>query len=382
MADNTLLNPRTPLQQLQKFAPLAALFLLIIGTALFEHFYKHSDTFISPVNVLNILRQNAMVGIVALGMTFVIILGGIDLSVGAIVAFSAGIGVWFVRILFDARPILEAANVNIQAGMAPDDGRVTLYLAQHFVNWHLAGHMAMSLAAAFVIILLAGLLAGLLNGLLVAKGRLAPFVATLGTMAIFRSLCLALADGGQYTVPQDLQAFQKLGTAGIPIPGLYVDTEHKLALEFGYPVVIFIALAILLHILLRRTRFGRYVVAIGCNERAALYSGLAVERIKVLTYTLLGLAAGVAALLTASRMNGVSASGTGQLMELDAIAAVAIGGTSMRGGSGTILGTVIGVLMLGVIKNMTNMLDVSPYLQGTVTGIIILAAVLLQRGRK
>lgn len=382
MTDHPLPTQRTAIHRLQQFAPLAALILLVLATALFEHFVKHSNSFLSPVNLLNILRQNSMIGIVALGMTFVIILGGIDLSVGAIVAMSGGLGVWLLRVLFDARPILDAASINLQAGMAPDDSRFTLWLAQHFVDWHLAGYTALSLAAAICITLLTGLLVGLFNGLLITKGRLAPFIATLATMAIFRSQSLTGANGGQYSVPQDLHAFQTLGAAGIPIPGLYVDTEHKLALEFGYPAVIFLVLAVIFHILLRRTRFGRYVVAIGCNERAALYSGLAVDRIKLLTYGLLGLITGVAAVLTASRMNAVSASGTGQFMELDVIAAVAVGGTSMRGGSGTIFGTVIGVLILGVMRNMTSMLDVPSYQQGTVIGAIIIAAVLLQRGRK
>lgn len=372
---------RSAIDRVQKFGPAVALIILIVGTALFEHFYKHSHTFISTENIFNVLRQNSMVGVVALGMTFVIILGGIDLSVGAIVAFAGGLGVWILKTLFDAQSIVDMARSNAEFGIVSETP-AQLWLAEHFIRWHLAGHTGLSLVAAFGVILLVGVLAGVLNGLLVTKGRLAPFIATLGTMAILRSLALTVANGGQYTVPPAMQAFQTLGAAGLPVPGLYVDTEHRTALELGYPVVVFAVLAVIMHVLLRCTRFGRYVVAIGCNERAVLYSGISVDRIKLLAYTLLGLVTGVAALLTASRMNSVSPSQTGNLMELDAIAAVAIGGTSMRGGSGTVLGTVIGVLILGVIKNMTGMLDVSSHLQGTVTGTIILAAVMIQRSRK
>jgi ribose transport system permease protein len=138
-------------------------------------------------------------------------------------------------------------------------------------------------------------------------------------------------------------------------------------------------LAVLAHILLTRTRFGRYVVAVGCNERAAVYSAINVKRIKLLTYTLIGFLTGIAAVLLSSRMNSVSSSGTGLYYELDVIAAVVIGGTSMSGGKGTVIGTVVGVLILGVVGNMLNMLQVSTYLQGLVKGLIIIAAVLVQR---
>ena len=131
--------------------------------------------------------------------------------------------------------------------------------------------------------------------------------------------------------------------------------------------------------MLNRTRYGRYLIAIGCNERAARYSAINVARVKILTYTLSGLLCGIAALSIAARNGSIASSSTGTLYELDAIAAVVIGGTRMRGGSGSILGTLIGVAVLGVIGNMLNFLDVSPYLQGLVKGLIIVAAVLLQR---
>ena len=146
-----------------------------------------------------------------------------------------------------------------------------------------------------------------------------------------------------------------------------------------WPVLVFLVLAVLAHVLLSRTRFGRYVVAVGCNERAAVYSAIDVNRIKLLTYVLIGFLTGVAAVLVSSRMNSVSSSGAGLYYELDVIAAVVIGGTRMSGGKGTIIGTVIGVLILGVVSNMLGMLQVSTYLQGLVKGAIIIAAVLVQR---
>jgi ribose transport system permease protein len=152
-----------------------------------------------------------------------------------------------------------------------------------------------------------------------------------------------------------------------------------LPLTVPYSVIALLFLAALFGILLNRTRYGRYVIAIGCSERAARYSAIDVRQIKLITYTLAGLLCGVAALALASRNGSIASSSTGTLFELDAIAAVVIGGTRMQGGSGTILGTLIGVAILGVIGSMLNFLDVSPYLQGLVKGLIIVAAVLLQR---
>jgi ribose transport system permease protein len=146
--------------------------------------------------------------------------------------------------------------------------------------------------------------------------------------------------------------------------------------------VILLVLAASAGVVLNRTRFGRYVIAIGANERSAVYSAIAVHRVKLMTYALVGVCSGVAAALLASRMNSISSSQTGSLYELDAIAAVVIGGTRMRGGAGTIIGTLIGVLILGVIGNMLNLLQVSVYWQGLVKGLVIIGAVLLQRAER
>jgi ribose transport system permease protein len=254
------------------------------------------------------------------------------------------------------------------------------FLAKTFRAVGLAGSEPGAVAVAFLAIVLAGTLAGLLTGLLVAKGKLAPFIATLGGLAAYRSLALAMADGGEFR-SASAGLFKAIGTGGIPIPGTNVAPKAltPVPLLIPWPVLVFIVLAILAHILLTRTRFGRYVVAVGCNERAAVYSAINVDRIKMLTYVLIGFLTGIAALLVSSRMNSVSSSGAGLSYELDVIAAVVVGGTRMSGGKGTIVGTVIGVLILGVVSNMLGMLQVSTYLQGLVKGVIIIAAVLVQR---
>jgi ribose transport system permease protein len=332
---------------LEEHGALIALVLLVAFSA------AQSETFLKPENLLNILRQVAPVGIIALGMTFVIISGGIDLSVGAMMALIGGIAVL-------------AMNAAIGAG---------------------SGELGGVLIAVGVC-LLGGPLLGMLNGLLVAKGRIAPFIVTLATMAAFRSLALSAADGGEFRSATRL--FGWLGREGVPVP--FLEVAPGMPLKVGFSVLAFFALAAIAHIVLWSTRYGRYVVAVGSNERAAVYSGLNVQRIKMLTFTLSGLMCGIAGLFIASRMNAVSSSQTGVLYELDAIAAVVIGGTLMTGGRGSIRGTVVGVLLLGVIGNMLNMFNkvhllgaeitISTYTQGMVKGLIILAAVLVQRGRR
>lgn len=326
--------------------PLIALIVLVIATITIELITKGRSDFISLENLLNILRQWSFVGLIAIGMTFVITLGGIDLSVGSLVAFVGGAGILIMNHL-------------LQAGLAEPTAALI----------------------AFAAMLIIGLVAGWVNGLLVTIGRIAPFIATLGGLAAYRSLALALVDGGEYR-SQSHTWFGWIGQSGIPVPftDIAPAPDLVLPLRFPWPVLVFIAVALVGWVLLNHTRFGRHVIAIGSNERAARYSAIAVTRVKLLTYTLVGLTTAVAALLLASRMNSVSSSGTGILYELDVIAAVVIGGTSMRGGRGTIVGTVIGVLILGVIGNMLNLLQVSTYLQGLVKGLIIIGAVLLQRG--
>ena len=358
---------------LEVFGPLLALAVLVGVTAAFN------SRFLLPENLLNVVEDLSFRGVIAVGMTFVIILGGIDLSVGSLVAFAGGLGIWLMNTVINAAPILKAAADAQQFKMEAPYSIVRVWLAHAFTWTHMGGSEVWGVLMAFAVILAAGTAAGLLNGVLIAKGRIAPFIATLGGLAAYRSLALALADGGEFrSASADL--FKGLGTGGIRLP--YLTNQYGNPLMLRWPVLIFIACVAAAWIVLSRTRYGRYVYAIGSNERAALYSAIAVDRVKIVTYSLIGLLTGVAAMMNASRMNSVSSGQTGSMWELDAIAAVVIGGTRMTGGAGGVWGTLVGLLILGVIGNMLNLLQVSPYLQGLVKGAIIVAAVLLQRGRR
>lgn len=303
------------------WAPLAALIVLVIISAL------ASPYFLSPRNLLNITRQISYTGIIGLGMTLIIIAGGIDLSVGSLVALAGGVSILALNALGGGLP---------------------------------------AVVAAILVAIMIGMLGGALNGTLVTVGRVAPFIVTLGTMSIFRSLTLYFANGGEYRSQSDL--FPEFGT------GLF--------LEVPIPTWVFLGLAIIFHILLTYTPLGRHICAVGANEVVARYSAIRVNVVKFITYVLTGFTVGVSAVLLASRLNAVSSTNAGVYYELDAIAAVVIGGTSMSGGMGTIWGTVIGAAVLGVINNMLNMAGISPYLQGLVKGLIIIAAVLVQYKRK
>jgi ribose transport system permease protein len=348
---------------------IGALVAMIIFSAIL------SPNFLKAENILNLLQNSAFIGIVALGMTLVIISGGIDLSVGAVVAFAGTLGVWTMNTSLQAGAIISGAEDARRYHMPASDSALRITLARLLTSMHLTSEMAAVLLA-IVTILIVATLAGAFNGLLIAKGRLAPFIATLATMAMFRSLALSIADGGEVRSASE-SFFRRFGAGGIPLFGR--EVAKGVPLIFPYPAMLFIALAIFAHILLNRTRYGRYLFAIGCNERSAIYSAINVDRIKWLTYTVAGILSGIAGLLLASRFNSVNSSSTGDLFELDAIAAVVIGGTRMQGGSGTIWGTVVGVLILAIISNMLGLLDVNPYLQGFVKGVIIIAAVVVQR---
>jgi ribose transport system permease protein len=325
--------------------PAAALVLLVSFTIAYEFSTRGESILIKPENLLNILRQVSFVGIIAMGMTLVITLGGIDLSVGSLVAFLGGVGILLLNAL----------------------------LARGTMEW-------VAVLASFAAIIAGGTLAGMINGVLVSKGKLAPFIATLGGLAAYRSLSMALVAGGEYR-SEGTGLFGALGAGGIAIPGSNIapNAPSPVPLLFPWPVLIFAVVAVMAWIILNWTRLGRYIIAIGSNERSAIYSAIDVDRVKILTYSILGLCTGIAALLVASRLSSISSSSSGTLYELDVIAAVVIGGTRMRGGAGTIVGTVIGVLILGVIQNMLNLLQVSVYLQGLVKGLVIIGAVLLQR---
>jgi len=214
-----------------------------------------------------------------------------------------------------------------------------------------------------------GAAAGLGNGLLVTRGRIEAFIVTLGTMGIFRSLVTFLANGGTLSLNFDVRDVYRPvyydGVAGVP-----------------WPIIVFAATAIAGEVTMRRTRFGRHCAAIGSNEQVARYSAIHVDRVRLLTYVLQGALVAVATLLYVPRLGSASSS-TGVLWELEAIAAVIIGGTTLRGGYGRVWGTVIGVVILSLIDNILNLTNiVSPYLNGAFQGVIIILAVLLQRSRR
>jgi ribose transport system permease protein len=313
-----------------RYGIAAALLLLVVFNAIM------SPVFLKPENLVNILRQVSFVGTIAVGMTFVIVSGGIDLSVGSLAGLTGGL------VIIIMNTVIASAGAGVGAELA---GATTGIVCG---------------------VLIATVL-GLVTGLIITKGRVSPFIATLGGMAVFRSLTLFLADGGEFR-SHSYNVYGHIGMDslwGIP-----------------YPVIVWLLLAAAGHVLLSYTRYGRYVYAVGSNERAVRYSAINVNKVKLITYTFMGACCGVSAVLLSSRLNSVSSSGTGIGYELDAIAAAIIGGTRIKGGAGTIWGTVLGVIMLGVINNMLNLLNVSAYLQGTVKGLIIIGAVLLQRGKE
>ena len=303
---------------MEKWGPLLALAILFVISAF------ASPYFLKTRNLLNILRQVSYTGIIGLGMTFVIITGGIDLSVGSMTALVGGIGIL----------VLNAMG---------------------------GGPWAILVAIIAAIALGAGF--GAANGIIITKGKVAPFIVTLGTMAIFRSLTLYISGAGEFRSQSNL--FPEVGM------GYFLGLPN--------PVWIFIGLAILFWVILKHTKYGRYMCAIGSNERVAKYSAIKIDKIRFFAYVILGITVAVTAVLLSSRLNSISSSNAGQNYELDAIAAVIIGGTAMSGGSGSIFGTVIGAIILGIVNNMLNMLGVSPYLQGTVKGLVIIGAVLIQR---
>jgi ribose transport system permease protein len=305
----------------EKTAPFIAFAVLFVASSVL------SPYFLQVKNLLNILRQVSYSGTIALGMTFVIISGGIDLSVGSLAAFNASVGILFLN-----------------------------FFMKRFGNEYLA------MAAGILTALLLGVLSGALNGFLITRGKIAPFIVTLGSMAIFRSLALFIGSAGEIrSVSVHYGSFGMESILFVPVP-----------------VFVMIILTVALSIVLNNTRYGRYLCAVGSNVRVAIFSAINVNRIKFIAYTLCGFIVSVSAVMLSSRFNAVSTSNLGMGFELDAIAAVIIGGTPLAGGRGTVWGTVMGAIILGIINNMLNMLGVSPYLQGTVKGLVIIGAVYIQ----
>ncbi len=311
-----------------------------------------NPTFLKPANLLNIAHEQSAVGILAVGMTLVIVAGGIDLSVGSLVALAGGVGVLVLDRL--AR----------------------------------TGHVSDLLAvlAGGVTTLAIGLAAGTANGLLIAKGRLPAFIATLAALLALRSGAQWAANGGQFYPAQPSPWLAALD-GGVPIPGTDVSVSRRphhpvVPLRVPYELLVWGAVAVGGGVVLTRTRLGRYAVALGSNPRAARYSAVPVDRVRITVYAISGLLAGVAGFAEAARFQSVNSGNAGLFLELYAIAAAVIGGTRMEGGVGSVTGAVIGTLLLGVIRNVMVNLHVNSQAQGVVMGGIIVVAALIQRGRK
>ena len=307
-----------------RFRSMLALALMVLALSLLSHHFLTAD------NGWNILRQISVNLCLSIGMTLVILSGGIDLSVGAILALAGAV----------------AAGL-LKNGVALPASGVTL-------EFTTAGAILAGLAV--------GGAAGWANGFVITRFKLPPFVATLGMFSIARGLTM-------------------LWTGGFPITGLgdnfgYLGTGSFIGMPM--PVWIMLALTGIFVVLTKRTRFGRHLYAVGGNERAALLTGLNVSRIKIAVYTLAGALAGVAGLIVTARLDSAQPN-AGLGYELDSIAAVVIGGTPLSGGRGSVTGTVLGCLIIGVLNNGLFLLNVSPFWQQVVKGLVILLAVALDK---
>ena len=304
-----------------RYAPFITLGLLLAGCCL------GSPVFRNPENLLNIARQVSCSGLVALGMTVVIAGGGIDLSVGSLLAFSGVL----------ALQTMNALPATVSPGAA--------------------------FAAMAAVAVATGVLGGLVNGLLVNYGRMPPFIATLGTFSVFRSLAVYRADAG---LVQSANA-----------------VLNRVDRLFGgaFPPLVLLLVAAALYVVVRHTAYGWRISATGANEKAALYAAIDVKGVRLVSYLVAGLLCGVGAILLASCFQSVTSTTAGNAYELDAIAAVIIGGTPMSGGRASVWGTLAGVLILGIIATALDLWSISANLQGTVKGLIIILSVLLQYRR-
>lgn len=318
-------------------ALLALIVLFAINVA------TRGGSFLQIENLRNLVSQNAAVGVIAIGMTLVIISGGIDLSVGSLTAMCGASAILLV-------------NKLASSGMAPNSAILVAAL----------GAIAIGTAA------------GVVSGLVIAYGRVAAFIVTLAGLAGFRSIALVLGTGGE--IRSQVPALQDFGFGGIAIP--FAKDSGGGPVLFYWSAIVFVGIALLAGFVLNKTRFGRYIVAVGANRRAAEYSAINTQTVSLAVYAILGALVGLASVLVGARMNSVGTGSVGLYYELDAIAAVVIGGTSLRGGKGRIWGTVVGVLILTLISNMITAYRIDTNWQGLVRGIVILVAVLIQRGRK
>ncbi|MBQ0125441.1 MAG: ABC transporter permease [Clostridiales bacterium] len=281
---------------------------------------------------LNILRNNTYTGVIALGMCFVVVSGGIDLSVGSL---TCAVGAVLMYLIDSGSGLLARMGI----------------------------HGVPAYIVAVIAALAAGLLLGEVNGLLVSAGKIPPFIATLGTMLIFRSVTQQLTKQFNPVIPAGFKQIASLKIGG----------------QVFLPILYFVLIALIMHVIYTKTAFGKKTVAVGSNERAAIYSGINVKSVKRRVYAISGVMCGIAALIYVARIGAMDFSNAGNGYEMESIAAVVVGGTSMAGGKGSIVGAFLGMLIIGAMNNVLNMLGVPTFLCDAVRGAIIIFAVLVQR---
>lgn len=321
------------------FSTLFALLVMVIAQCVVMYFNAGSFAGMwgkMGMAWLNILRNNTYAGVIALGMCFVIISGGIDLSVGSTLCTLGGI----LMYILDPNYGKFFAEIGLTG--------VPLYIV------------------AIVLVLILGYILGRVNGMLIAYGKLPPFIATLGTQKIYRSVTQQLAKQFGPTVPAGFKAI----------------TSTKIAGQVILPIIYWIIIVILMNMLFKKTVFGRQVISIGSNERAAKLSGINVNKVKLNIYSLSGVMCAIAAIIYVARIGSMDFANAGNGYEMDAIAAVIVGGTAMSGGRGTLIGAFLGMMITGVMNNILNSVGVPTFLCEAVKGLIIIFAVLLQKKEK
>ncbi|RJP63184.1 MAG: ribose ABC transporter permease [Ignavibacteriales bacterium] len=290
-------------------------------------FSQLSQYFFTADNLLNVTLQVSITAIIAVGMTFVILTGGIDLSVGSVVAVTGIIATSLIKFDFSASPFLL-------------------------------------ITVSVIVALVFGFLSGSAAGFFITKFKVTPFIITLALMTVWRGAAFVYTDGRPvWGLPEMFSVLGGGRFIGIPIP-----------------TIIMIIIFITAHIVLTKTRFGRYVYAVGGNEEAARLVGIKTNKILITVYSICGLLSALSGILLASRMNSGQPN-AGQMYELDVIAAVVVGGTSLNGGRGTILGTFFGAMLIAILRNGLNLLNVNSYVQQVIVGVVILLAVLMDRKR-
>ena len=313
MENKSMVKKITGFKEMGVIVPLVVLVVIFSCT---------SDIFLTTNNLLNITRQISIKGLLGIAMTFVIITGGIDLSVGSVIAFSS---------------ILTASAIK---------------------------DYQLPVLAAVIIGVVVGSLTGLVNGILIAYVNMPAFITTMGTMTILRGLGYIYTQGYPiYDLPQGFRAIGQGNIGIIPISA-----------------IILVAVAILAYIILSKTVFGRHIYAVGGNIDAARMAGIRVKRVQLYVYVISGFISGIAAVVQGARV-GSGLPTIGQGFEMDAIASVVIGGAAMAGGSGTVLGTLLGSLILGVLDNGLSLLNVDSYVMNVISGVVVILAVLIDQVR-